>query len=837
MTIATELPFPYSVKRHGVSLNNCDDEPVRTPGCIQGHGLMLAVRPHDLVAVQVSENWPAWTGTPVDQVLGQPLASLMGAEGARVIQHIMDTELLVNNPLYAVTTRLTGTRTDSAPVDISVHLSDGVLIVECERSGRGVASLTEPVTASLIAAPAGTLVNPPAAVTDTDYYSMVKKTLVRMKATASLAEFCNVAAQEVMRITRLDRVMIYRFHADYTGEVVADAHRDDLNSWFGLRYPASDIPKPAREIFKRIGVRPLPNVDGETVEMVPLLNPQTGRPLDMTYCALRGASVMYTDYLRNMGVSATLTMPILRDGELWGLIACHHYSPLPFPYALRAAAEFMGQITSLEIASAEGREYLQYRLRLDAAHHAVLATAAADGDLSALTEGKSTSTDAKSSDAEGKSIDAEGRSGGLLGGIDATGVAVFERGRWSMQGDTPTEAQLDALAQWLAQRMEASRSDEWVLALDDLGRQFPEAAKYAEVASGVLAIRVSQRLLGDWVLWFRPEQTQTFNWGGNPYEKSSTTRVDGDRLSPRKSFEIWQETVSGRSTPWKQVEVDAAVKLRVLLLDIVIGRAEQLAVLNTHLVRSNDELDAFAYVAGHDLKEPLRGIHKYAHYLMEEAKAGRPPDARGLERIDSLLRLTVRMDSLLDALLHFSRVGRLSLEMDDAQLDELLDDALDTLGGRLEENGIEVRIPRPMPVVHCDRVRVREIFANLIANAAKYNDKAERWVEIGHISPTDVAFKTLSSAGAGDVAGERVFYVRDNGIGIEERHRERVFLMFKRLHARDAFGGGSGAGLAVVKKLIDHHQGRIWFESEPGVGTSFYFTLGSGEPAAHSSPA
>jgi two-component system, chemotaxis family, sensor kinase Cph1 len=790
---STSVPFPYSVKRHGVSLANCDDEPVRTPGCIQGHGLLLALRPLDLVVVQVSENWTAWTGTPLNQVLNRPLASLLGAEAAEEIARIVGTEMVERNPLYALTITLPSGRAGADPVDISVHLSDGVLIVEFEPSGRSQA----------------------VASSDGDYYSMVKKTLVRLKAAALLAEFCDVVAQEVRRITQLDRVMIYRFHPDDTGEVVADDHRADLHSWFGLRYPASDIPKPVREIFKRIGVRPLPDVNGDTFEMVPLLNPDSGRPLDMTYCALRGASVMYTDYLRNMGVSATLTMPILRNGEVWGLIACHHYTPVSLPYPVRAAAEFLGQITSLEIASAEGREHLQYRLRMDAAHHAVLATASADGSLAALTDDRP----------------------GLLGGIEATGVAVLEHGRWAMRGQTPNEQQLDTLVQWLAHRLEAARSDErtdertderndgrseeWVLALDALGSQFPEAAQWADAASGVLAIAVSQRLHGDWVIWFRPEQKQTFNWGGNPYEKATSTGIHGDRLSPRKSFEIWQETVNGRSTPWKQVEIDAAVKLRLLLLDIVIGRAEQLAVLNTHLVRSNDELDAFAYVAGHDLKEPLRGIHKYAHFLMEEAQAGRALDERGRERIDSLLRLTVRMDSLLDALLHFSRVGRLSLDQDDAALDEVLADALDSLGGRLEDSGIEVRIPRPLPVVRCDRIRVREIFANLIANAAKYNDKALRWVEIGCIDAND-AFRNC------------VFYVRDNGIGIEARHQERVFMMFKRLHARDDYGGGSGAGLAIVKKLVEQHRGRIWFDSVLGEGSTFYFTLGRGERGASS---
>jgi two-component system, chemotaxis family, sensor kinase Cph1 len=779
------LPFPYSVNRHGVSVTNCDDEPVQTPGCIQGHGLLLALRPSDLVVTQASDNWGRWTGTGATSLLGQALSSVLGVLAAQRVQEMVNNEVLENNPLYVLTAKLPGAADKLPPLDISVHLADGVLLLELEPTGRDDA----------------------ATAVQTDYYSVVKKTLVRLKTAASLAEFCEVAAQEVRRITQLDRVMIYRFHADDTGEVLADAHREDLHSWLGLRYPASDIPKPAREIFKRLGVRPLPDVDAQMCEMLPLLNPDTGRPLNMTYCALRGASVMYTEYLRNMGVAASLTMPILRNGELWGLIACHHHTATSLPYPIRAAAEFLGQITSLEIESAEGREHLQYRLRLDAAHHAVLAQASTDGNLLGLTQGEPS----------------------LLDGINAQGVAVSEQGRWVTAGKTPPEHELDALVEWLGAHAELRAEGRPVYAFDALAKANPAAQALADTASGLLAIPISQRAQGDWVMWFRPEQVQTFRWGGNPHEKPSVVGPHGLRLTPRKSFDTWQEQVNGRSMPWKAVEIEAALKLRLLLLDIVVSRAEELALLNTNLLRSNDELDAFAYVAGHDLKEPLRGIHKYAHQLVEDAKAGRALDERGRERVESLLRLTVRMDSLLDALLHFSRVGRLSLEQEEAALDEVLAEAMEMLGGRLEESGIKVRVPKPLPSLRCDRIRVREIFANLVANAAKYNDKAERWVEVTCLAP-EAAWPVVSRAGLQDSAGgQPVFCIRDNGIGIEERHRERVFLMFKRLHPRDAFGGGSGAGLAIVKKLVEQHQGRLWFESVPGSGTSFFFTLAAGE--------
>ena len=785
MNDRTGLPIAYSVKRHGISLANCDDEPVQTPGCIQAHGLLLAVRLDDLTVTQVSDNCRRWTGFSVDQALGAPLSQIIGPAAAQRIQTLARTEPLDQNPCYALTACLPGPGADAGAVDMTIHTADGVLLVELEPGGRG----------------------PPVMGQDGDYFSMVRKTIGRLKNTQSMAEFCEVVAREARSITGLDRAMVYYFHADASGEVMADARREDLASWQGLRYPAGDIPRPAREIFKRIGVRPLPDAQGELSEMVPLLNPDTQRPLEMTHCALRGASVMYTEYLQNMGVAATLTMPILRDGALWGLIACHHYTPRVMPYPLRCAAEFLGQIASLEIAQAELREHLQYQIKIDAVHLAVLARAASEGELSV----------------------AGPASPNLLDGIQAEGVAVFQQARWITAGRTPDERHLKPLAAWLRERIDQAPDGLQVYATEALSTAYPAAAEFAALSSGVLATAVSRHLDSPLIVWFRGEQVQTFRWAGNPHEKPTGAGPLGPRLTPRRSFDLWQEEVRGRSAPWRKVEVEAAQQLRRMVMDLVVVRAEQLAQANAELARSNTELDAFAFVAGHDLKEPLRGINKYAHHLLEDARAGRVQDP---DRVGWLLRTTLRMDTLLNALLHFSRVGRQVLDLEDTDLGPVLVEAMEMLGARLAESQVEVRVPRPLPVAHCDRVRVREVFANLISNAAKYNDKAQTWVEIGHLEPHD---GPLALAGAprhprpastpAEARNDTVFYVRDNGIGIEARHKDRVFEIFKRLHAQDAYGGGSGAGLTIARKMVEQHRGRIWFDSIPGQGATFYFTL------------
>jgi light-regulated signal transduction histidine kinase (bacteriophytochrome) len=227
------------------------------------------------------------------------------------------------------------------------------------------------------------------------------------------------------------------------------------------------------------------------------------------------------------------------------------------------------------------------------------------------------------------------------------------------------------------------------------------------------------------------------------------------------------------------------------------------------------------------MKEPLRGIRNYADFFIEDhgAKVG----DEGLQQLQTIVRLTKRMEDLIETLLHYSRVGRVDLAMVETDLQDIMVQVLDSLQISLQEAGVEVRSPKPLPTIVCDQARVAEIFRNLVTNAMKYNDKEEKWIEIGfHANEGE----TAATNGHGPPSPQRkpiVFYVRDNGIGIPEKHRDSVFRIFRRLHGRDKYGGGTGAGLTVVKKVVERHEGKIWLESEVGEGTTFYFTLQQGD--------
>jgi len=452
-------------------------------------------------------------------------------------------------------------------------------------------------------------------------------------------------------------------------------------------------------------------------------------------------------------------------------------------------------VVSLQHRAAQEREELVYRLQLDNVLQQLVTQAAHEGGLSALLDGPPT----------------------LLDAMSAGGAALLHRDSWTRAGAVPPEPELQALGAWLANRPELIDVERPIFVTDALAREYPPAAAWAGCGGGLMAIALS-RTRGDMVLWFRPETLQTVRWGGNPDDKPRVPGPHGMRLTPRRSFELFVDSVRGRSLPWKSVEVDAAVRFRAILMELVVSRAAQLASLNTDLARSNDDLDAFAYVASHDLKEPLRGIYKYAHQMATDAAERNDPDR---ERLAGLLRLALRMDSLLDSLLHFSRVGRVALLLETVDVNEVVAEAIEMVDGRRRDKPAEIVVPVRLPVVQADRVRLREVFVNLLSNALKYNDRPITQVEVG-----------CSAAGPQGVT----FFVRDNGIGIQPRHVDQVFKMFKRLHGRDEFGGGTGAGLTIVRKLVERHGGDVWFESTFGQGSTFFFTI-PGVPAAKSNAA
>jgi len=739
---------------HPVNAANCDREPIHIPGRIQRFGVLFALREPDLTVVQVSENVQDLIDLPASDVLGTPVDQLV-ADG-------QDQADWCRRWLLTTDGRETGPvrlNVRNRTFDATVHRHDGVLILELEkgRETEGASSTN---------------------------YRQVRMAMGRLQGTRTLAEFCRVAAAEMRALTGFDRVTVYRFDPEWNGQVFGEAKRDDLNPLLDLHFPASDIPEQARKLYQLNKIRLIADVEVEASALTPELNPLTGRPLDLSFSVLRSVSPVHIQYVKNMGVRTSMSVSLMREGRLWGLLSCLHYSgPRYVPPEVRDACEFLGELVSAQLAVKEDSEGHEYRIQLQAVRERLLQRMSAESDLARGLQGED-----------------------LLALTGATGAAIIYDVSCTLTGITPTEEQVRRLVAWLRVHAESD-----VFHTNSLARLYPEAAEFKDVASGLIAISTT-KVQGHSVLWFRPEVVQTVNWGGNPQKPVEGEGPSG-LLTPRRSFELWQEVVKLKSLPWRPWEVDAARLLRDAIIAVVVRRAEELTRLNAELERSNSDLDAFAFVTSHDLKEPLRGIHNYATFLMEDY-ADRLDEAAN-DKLRTLVRLSQRLEDIVESLLHYSRLGRADLAFIPTDLNAILAGVLDLLKVTLAEEQVDVRIPRPLPVVQCDQTQTELLFTNLITNAVKYNDKSAKWLEIGYREPID------------GLDGRPVFYVRDNGIGVPEKHRNAIFRMFKRLHGRDKFGGGTGAGLAFASKIVERHGGSIWVESVPGEGATFYFTLGN----------
>jgi len=739
-----------------VNLTNCDREPIHIPGSIQPHGLLFVLASPDLRIVRVSENTGQMVGIDPANLLDRPLKNFV-SDGIESICGCLERNFEDANPL---------------PLELAV--AEGF-----SGSFNGIVHRT----------PGGEIVlelEPATGGENADFFQFhrrVKNGLGKIQKAENLAELCDLIVGEIRNLTGFDRVMIYRFNEAGDGTVIAENKRADLDPFLSLHYPDSDIPKQAKYLYTLNWLRLIPDVNYQPVGLLGG-GEEMSEPLDMSYSVLRSVSPIHIEYLKNMGVVASMSISLLRQNRLWGLIACHHETPKFVPYEIRTHAEFLGQLMSTELGQKEANENLTYKLHLKHIQTQFVDRLTGASDFVA-------------------ELTADPES--LLQLTGASGVAVCEKDTIAPIGKTPAPEEILPLLDWLGDRF-----DRDLFVTNSLPERYPAARTYANIASGLLAMAIS-KIQHRYVLWFRPELIQTVTWAGNP-DKPKRVEADGSlTIFPRQSFEAWKEIVRHQSEPWLACEIEGAVELRQAIVDIVLRQTDELANINLELERSNNELDAFAYIASHDLKEPLRGIHNYATFLLEDYQDALQED--GAEKLQTLVRLTKRMESLIDSLLKFSRLGRQELQMQPIDLNKLLWETVEIFRMNPQWEDCTISIPRPLPIIRGDRVLIEEIFSNLISNAFKYNNQSDKLAEIGWRESDVPDSETVT------------LYVRDNGIGIRDRHLESVFRIFKRLHAAGKYGGGTGAGLTIVKKIVERHGGTIWVESVYKQGTTFLFTL------------
>ena len=492
-----------------VDLTNCDREPIHVLGMVQPFGFLMALTADWLVS-RVSANSAEFIGLSPDAMLGQPIVGLLSAEAIHTLRNRIT---LLRGPDSVERIFSLALVEGGAMFDVAVHFAGTLVVIEAE----------------------------PACHDEMEASSTVRSMVARLGQVEGISAFLRDGARQVRALTGFDRVMVYKFAGTGDGEVVAEALRPGIESFFGLHYPASDIPAQARALYLRNIFRIIADVDATPVPVEPQLDP-SGAALDMSLCLTRAVSPIHIEYLRNMGVGASLSISIVVEGRLWGLFACHHYGSRLPTFAQRSAAELFGQIFSMMLESRERAETAAYEGRARQVADRLLAAVAQDHDL--LTN-------------------ARWMGDIIFDTIPADGVGVYIDGQMTLSGLTPDEPAFAAIVSML-NRAAAGQ----VYTTDRLMDALPEAAGYADRTAGLLAIPLSRRPR-DYVVLFRAEQLRSVRWAGNQ-EKAIEYGPNGPRLTPRKSFEAWSQIVQGTANPFSPAELRVAEALRTALLEVVL---------------------------------------------------------------------------------------------------------------------------------------------------------------------------------------------------------------------------------------------------------------------------
>ncbi|GLQ21863.1 HWE histidine kinase domain-containing protein [Algimonas porphyrae] len=528
-----------------VDLTNCDREPIHIPGRIQSFGALLAFTPDWLVA-RASENATPFLGLPYDDLIGRDIGDLFSPE---IVHHIRGSLQMLSHGDSVERIFGIDLRQDGTLFDLAVHLSGRTIVMEAEQhSGQS----------------------------RQDYIGYIRPMIDRIRKADTIENVCAISARQIKMLTGFGRVMVYRFLEDGSGQVIAENKSQHMESFLGLRYPASDIPRQARALYSRNLLRIIADISDPGCAVLPATD-ASGEPLDLSLSTLRAVSPIHIEYLRNMGVGASLSISIMVQGKLWGLIACHHNTPRSLSLELRSAAELFAQLFGYILTETEAET---------ARLHDVQARMLHDRIMAELADGQSI--------ADNFSLFART----IKDAIPYTGIVSWTHGHFQSEGLTPTKEQFKALAHFLNT---TAVSD--VFATQHLSRLFAPASDYIDVAAGVLALPVS-RSPRDYIVLFREPVTKDVKWGGNP-EKPVTMGPNGDRLTPRESFAAWKQTVHDESRPWSERERRAADSLRVTLLEVVLRLTD---AANQERTRSQQQQELLIAELNHRVRNILNLI-------------------------------------------------------------------------------------------------------------------------------------------------------------------------------------------------------------------------------------
>ncbi|MBD2337916.1 response regulator [Calothrix sp. FACHB-156] len=770
-----------------INLTNCDREPIHIPGLIQPHGVLLVLREPELKILQVSENVEQILGITAENLIGKSLGVLLSQGKVKEIaQYLTQDTLKVFNPLNLKIKRVAAASANQKAhwqsFKVMMHRSEGLLLMELELSRINTSKEV------------------------LKFYHLLEEAIAQLRTAENFDDLLAIIVKQVRLITGFDRVIIYQFASDHSGVVVAEENANHLNSYLGLHYPASDIPQQARQLYYNSWLRLIPNVNYQPASLIPANNPINGTPLNLSHANLRSVSPLHIEYLQNMGVAASMSISLINEKRLWGLIACHHHTPKFVDYETRKACEFLGQFASIELVYQQEHELNRYRSQVKLIQEQLRTNLSQEvGSIEAVFQ---SNTEA------------------LLNLVHAQGAAIILHNEVSLIGATPSMEDVQALVTWLLHE-----HCQPIFVTDSLPQLYPQAQQFAMIASGILAISILLQQKSYHIIWFRPEQIQIVNWAGNPHKPVSISSDGEMRLTPRKSFELWQQTVQETSLPWESAEMEAALEMRNTLMLAVLEfsqvaleqAAERAAIAN--LAKSQ-----FLAKMSHELRTPMNAILGFTQLMVRD----RQTPEQFQEHLSIITRSGEHLLGLINDVLEMSRIeaGQLVLNESCFNLHRLLHLLNEMFALKAIEKGLCLQIEQDATVpryVWGDEAKLRQILINLLGNAIKFTTSGSVTLRVQALATCDrnklqpcSALDCLSHCHPPEIKPSIILLleVEDTGCGITPSDLESIFEAFMQTE-RGRNAQGTGLGLSISRQFARLMGGNITVNSSLNQGSTF----------------